>query len=77
MKRENGKNLYDLLKKLFPITRSITGNGNRKTLKIIKTVINKLKIIEYKSGKKVFDWKIPPEWNIKDAYVLYNKKKNN
>jgi aminopeptidase-like protein len=75
MKRENGKNLYDLLKKLFPITRSITGNGNRKTLKIIKTVINKLKIIEYKSGKKVFDWKIPPEWNIKDAYVLYNKKK--
>ena len=75
MKRKIGKNIYDLLKKLFPITRSITGNGNRKSLKIIKTVINKLKIIEYKSGKSVFDWKIPPEWNIKDAYVLYNKKK--
>ena len=41
MKRENGKNLYDLLKKLFPITRSITGNGNRKTLKIIKNLCSK------------------------------------
>ncbi len=75
MKSKKSESLYNLLKKLFPITRSITGDGNRKSLKIIKTVINKLKIIEYKSGKNVFDWKIPPEWNIRDAYVLYNKKK--
>tara|TARA_Y100000768_G_scaffold113266_1_gene83453 strand:- start:9782 stop:11068 length:1287 start_codon:yes stop_codon:yes gene_type:complete len=61
---------YSLAKnKLFPICRSITGDGVRKTLKEIKKKIPGLKIIEVSSGTKVFDWKIPPEWNIKDAYV--------
>ena len=57
-------------KKLFPICRSITGNGVRETLHEIKKKFIELKIIEVKSGTKVYDWKIPPEWNIKDAYVL-------
>ena len=59
----------NLGKRLFPICRSITGNGVRKTLKILKEFMPKLKIYEVKSGAKVFDWKVPPEWNIKDAYV--------
>tara|TARA_B100000686_G_C16724049_1_gene936741 strand:- start:63 stop:1358 length:1296 start_codon:yes stop_codon:yes gene_type:complete len=68
--------MYNLGKKLFPICRSITGNGNRKTLRIIKKYLPKLKIHEVRSGSKVFDWKVPPEWNIKEAYVLdkFNRK---
>jgi len=56
--------------KLYPICRSITGSGVRKTLKIIKEEFNKLKIHSVPSGSKVFDWNIPPEWNIRDAYIL-------
>ena len=61
--------MYDLLKELFPICRSITGNGVRESLKIIKKHIP-INICEIPSGKKVFDWVIPKEWNIKDAYIL-------
>ena len=71
------KKYYNLgKKKLFPICRSITGPGVRKTLKIIKNQFPKLKIKKIRSGTKVFDWRIPPEWNVKDAYILdkYNNK---
>lgn len=67
--------MYKLLKKLFPFYRSITGDGNRKTLHIIKKKIPNLQIKEIKSGTKVFDWVIPPEWNVKNAYVLDEKNK--
>jgi len=63
-----GKNMYDLMKELFPICRSITGNGVRLTLNIIKKHIP-LKIFEVPSGTPVFDWIIPNEWNIDDAYI--------
>ena len=64
------KTIYNLAKfKLFPICRSITGQGVRKTLKIIKKKIPELKIYEVSSGKKAFDWVVPPEWNIKSAFV--------
>jgi len=61
---------------LFPICRSITGNGTLKTLKIIKKNFPNFKIIKVKSGTRVFDWKVPNEWNIEDAYIIdkYNKK---
>jgi aminopeptidase-like protein len=59
-----GKNI------LFPICRSITGRGIRKSLRIIQNEFPQLKIHHVNSGKKVFDWKVPPEWNIKNAYVL-------
>tara|TARA_Y100000590_G_C15675256_1_gene997746 strand:- start:39 stop:1328 length:1290 start_codon:yes stop_codon:yes gene_type:complete len=76
---------YQLAKSsLFPICRSLTGNGVRKTLKIIKKEFPKLKIYKVSSGTKVFDWNVPPEWNIKEAYILdknnkkiINFKKNN
>ncbi len=61
---------------LFPLCRSLTGEGTLKTLKIIKKYFKFLKIKKDKSGKKVFDWKIPPEWTARDAYILdkYNNK---
>lgn len=54
---------------LYPICRSITGNGVRKTLELIGRRIE-LKKHEVPSGTAVFDWEVPPEWNIEDAYVL-------
>ena len=66
---------YNLGKdKLFNICRSLTGNGVKKTLNIIKKEFPKLKIYKVKSGTKVFDWSIPPEWNIKNAFVLDKNK---
>ena len=69
MKTNEGENMYDLMKELFPICRSITGEGVRKTFKLIQKHIP-LKIYEVPTGTKVFDWTIPEEWNIKDAYVM-------
>ena len=81
----NIKKYYNIAKtKLFPITRSLTGDGVKKTLNIIQKELPKLKIKKFKSGTKVFDWNIPKEWNVTDAYVIdkYNNriidfKKNN
>ncbi len=67
-KLKNDLELETLLAKLYPICRSITGNGVRETLKIIQEHIP-LKNFEIRTGTKVFDWTIPKEWNIKDAYV--------
>ena len=69
------KKFYNLGRfKLFNICRSLTGLGTLKTLKIIQKEIKNLKIKSIKSNKRVFDWKVPNEWNIKNAYV---KDKNN
>ena len=57
-----------LLKELFPLNRSLTGKGNRETLKILNEVIP-LEIHEIPSGKKVYDWTIPKEWSVKKAYI--------
>ena len=64
-----GDNIYALLTELFPICRSITGNGTRESLEIIKKIIP-LKTFEVPTGYQAFDWDVPEEWNIKDAYVL-------
>jgi len=60
------------LKRLFPINRSITGDGTRKTLNILKEIIP-LNILEFASGQKVYDWTIPKEWNIRDAWIKNSK----
>src|SRR3989338_741207 len=69
IEKDISKNMYGLVKDLFPICRSITGNGVRETLKIIKKQIP-IKIYEVPTGTRVFDWTVPEEWSIKDAYVL-------
>ena len=50
-----GKKIYNLCKIIFPYNRSLTGNGNRTTLNVLKKYCPKLKIKEVPSGKKVFD----------------------
>lgn len=63
-----GDELYSLIKRLYPICRSITGDGVRETLQIIREYIP-IQMNEVASGTNVFDWTIPEEWNIKDAYI--------
>lgn len=62
------KDISDLCGRLFPICRSITGNGVRKTLSILNEIC-KLDVLEFESGSRVFDWIIPDEWNIKNAFI--------
>jgi aminopeptidase-like protein len=71
-KTEVGKHLHGLIERLYPICRSITGDGVRQTLSIISEYIP-LKITDIPSGTKVYDWEIPLEWNIKDAWIKNNK----
>ena len=63
-----GDEIFALAAKLYPICRSITGDGVRETLREIGTYI-KLDSHEVPTGAAVFDWTIPREWNIRDAYV--------
>ena len=65
-----GKKIYDFAKNIFPYHRSITGPGVRKTLQEIKSILKNLKIIEVPSGTKAFDWVVPNEWHIFDAYII-------
>jgi len=60
--------MYELMREIFPICRSITGNGVRQTLKKIQSILP-IEIHEVPSNTKVFDWTIPKEWNIHDAFV--------
>lgn len=58
-----------IIEDLFYMPRSIISEPTKKTLRYIKKEIPKINIIKFKSGKKVFDWVIPDEWNIKNAYI--------
>jgi aminopeptidase-like protein len=72
--KQIGQEMYQLIVKLYPICRSITGNGVRETLNIIKEHIP-LEVHEVPTGTRVFDWTVPKEWNIRDAYVKNSKGK--
>ena len=63
-----GRRLYEFAARLYPICRSITGAGVRETLQLIRARIP-LAIHEVRSGTRLFDWQVPPEWNIEDASV--------
>jgi aminopeptidase-like protein len=63
-----GHDAYRLVEELYPICRSITGNGVRQTLEIIKRHIP-LKVTEVPTGQAIFDWSVPKEWNINDAWI--------
>mgnify|MGYP001367106331 CR=1 FL=1 len=68
-----GQQMLDFAKLLFPICRSITGDGVRQTLGHIQSHVPELKISEVRTGYKAFDWEVPKEWNINDAYVKNEK----
>ena len=72
MKSIEGKRMHGLAERLFNICRSITGNGVRQTLDILREFIP-LTVHEVPSGIRVFDWEIPKEWNIKSAWILDSK----
>lgn len=69
MSENIGQQMYDLAGRLFPIFRSITGDGVRETLAVIAEYIPRMKIYEVPSGTPVFDWTVPKEWNIRDAFI--------
>jgi aminopeptidase-like protein len=66
--QSTGQAIYDLVSSLFPICRSITGNGVRESLKILGKHIP-LQIREVATGTSVFDWTIPREWDIREAWI--------
>ena len=63
-----GEEMYSLAVELYPICRSITGSGFRQSLEILQKTIP-LQLTEIPSGTQVFDWVVPKEWNVSDAYV--------
>ena len=65
-----GDNIHKFAKELWPINRSITGEGVRETLDRIKVHLPKLEIKSIPSGTPVFDWVIPREWSVNEAYII-------
>ena len=63
-----GSRMYQLVCDLYPLCRSITGNGVRETLRLLQARVP-ITIREIPTGTTVFDWAIPKEWNIRDAYI--------
>jgi aminopeptidase-like protein len=68
MSDDAGRRMHELMAVLFPVCRSITGNGVRETLRIVGERLP-LDVREVPSGTQVLDWTVPDEWNIHDAYV--------
>lgn len=68
-----GKEMYKLAVRLFPICRSITGDGFRQSLAIIREQVPEMQVFEVPTGTQVFDWTVPREWNIRGGWI---RKKN-
>ena len=64
-----GITMFHLAERLFPLCRSITGNGFRKSLEIIREILPEIVVHEVPSGTQVFDWIVPKEWNIRESVV--------
>jgi aminopeptidase-like protein len=69
MGAENGKTMYQLAAKMFPICRSITGNGFRESLEMLREAVPEIQVYEVPTGTTVFDWTVPKEWNIRGGGI--------
>jgi aminopeptidase-like protein len=67
--REEGEVAYSLIQRLYPLCRSITGNGVRRSLRLLREMVP-LASREVMSDTPVFDWAVPDEWNIRDAFIM-------
>ena len=83
-KNLEGRKIYSWAKDLFPFHRSITGIGLRKTLEYLKHEFPEMKIHSVRTGFRAFDWRVPKEWRIYEAYIcdlngkkIVDYKKNN
>ncbi len=65
-----GKKIHEFAKILWPINRSITGKGVRETLDLIKSHLSGMEVASIPSGTSVFDWKVPKEWSVNEAYII-------
>ena len=65
---EVGRTMYALISRLYPLCRSMTGDGVRATLRMVQERVG-IAIQEVPTGTRVFDWTVPQEWNIRDAYI--------
>ena len=61
--------MYELAGRLFPICRSITGDGFRRSLDMIRQEVSGIEVFEVPSGTQVFDWTVPKEWNIRGGWI--------
>ena len=66
---DTGRIMYELAGRLFPICRSITGNGFRQSLEMIREIVPEIQVFEVPSGTSVFDWTVPKEWNIQGGWI--------
>ncbi|MDB3895703.1 DUF4910 domain-containing protein [Alphaproteobacteria bacterium] len=67
---DDGGLMLDLMARLFPLNRSLTGEGNRKTLNILREYLPNLRINEVPTGTECFDWCVPEEWHVNEAYII-------
>lgn len=63
-----GAELHDLIARLYPICRSISGDGVRQTFELLQPILD-LQVTEVPTGTQVFDWTVPREWNIREAWI--------
>jgi aminopeptidase-like protein len=73
--KNNGSEMISWMRDIWSYPRSLTGHGTRKTLKYLKNINPDLNIYSFNSGERVFDWEIPDEWNIYDAYIEHESGK--
>ncbi|MEA2553948.1 MAG: hypothetical protein QOJ65_2124, partial [Fimbriimonadaceae bacterium] len=65
-----GEDMHELARRLWPLNRSLTGDGVRETLRILREHLPELRIHEVATGTQCFDWTVPKEWRVREAYVV-------
>ena len=71
---DKGQTMYNWIRDLFPINRSITGDGVRETLFYLKKIVP-IKIKSVPTGYKAYDWTVPNEWKVKEAFIKDDQNK--